>query len=109
MARNSSSYSGSGWAVFLIALGIFFLLVNFIHGVSFWWTFFRYWPVILILLGLGYLWDYLWRRKHPDPTERKPVSGVLMAWVLVVVIFSILLVGSRGHTWGVAAGPTRHD
>lgn len=38
------------WGVFLLALGVIFLLKNF--GLWEWFDFGRFWPVILVLLGL---------------------------------------------------------
>src|SRR5579864_644586 len=109
MTQNGSRRSGGyGPAIFLIVLGFFFLFLNLMHGGSLWWTLVRYWPVILILLGLGRLWDYLWKRQHPD-TRRGPVSGVAVAWILVVIVFSFLLLGSRGHVWGPFHGRLVHD
>ena len=106
MAQNGSSRS-SGPAISLIVLGIFFLLLNFVHGISVWWTLARYWPVILILLGLGHLWDYLWRRQHPDGA-RSPISGIAATWIMVAVVFSILLFTSRGQKWGAFNGGELH-
>jgi DUF4097 and DUF4098 domain-containing protein YvlB len=45
-------------ALLWIGLGILFLLRNFGIGPSFWSLAARYWPVLLILLGLGKVIDY---------------------------------------------------
>ena len=66
MARGSSA--GVLWAgVILIAIGAFFLANNF-YDISAWRVFARYWPVILILIGLRKLYRYFtWQEIVPPP------------------------------------------
>jgi len=75
----------------LIALGLFFLYAN-LGGLDPLPLLSRYWPVLLILLGLGKLWDYFWLRSHP---EARPVAGLTGVTIAAVVFFLLL---------GVAAG-----
>lgn len=49
-------------ALLWIGLGILFLLQNFGIGPNFWVLAGRYWPVLLILLGLGKVIDYYFKK-----------------------------------------------
>ena len=44
-------------AVLLVALGLLFLYSNFRPGLDPWPLLSRYWPLLLISLGLGKVWD----------------------------------------------------
>src|SRR5512140_2718039 len=66
-----------------IGLGILFLLRNFGIGPDFWSLAGRYWPILLILLGLGKVIDY-YRKK----------DGVSLRIGEVLIILLILLWGS---------------
>jgi len=81
--------------VILISLGVLFLMFNFIPDFDPWPVLARYWPLLLIFLGLGRLWDYYQDRQHPD--QPKPaVRGTSVAWVLLFV----LLVAGSWHARG---------
>jgi hypothetical protein len=57
----------------LIALGIIFLLENWYGVFSFWRLFAKYWPVILIIIGLKKLHAYFtW---HDIPAPPLPNTG----------------------------------
>lgn len=49
-------------ALLWVALGILFLLRNFGIGLDFWSLAGRYWPILLILLGLGKVIDYFLKK-----------------------------------------------
>jgi hypothetical protein len=71
-ARNTSGALTAG--LILIALGIILLLENWYGVFSFWRLFARYWPVILIIIGLKKLHAYFTWRDAPAPlpnTEHK--------------------------------------
>jgi hypothetical protein len=52
----------------LIALGVIFLIENWYGSISVWRLFGRYWPVILISIGLVKLYRYFtWREIPPVP------------------------------------------
>jgi hypothetical protein len=91
---NDSCSRFPGPAIFLIVLGLFFLVVNHIHSTALWWVLSRYWPVILILIGIGRLWDYYWPRNHPEYTARK--AGTSTAWIVILILFGGLMFHSRG-------------
>jgi hypothetical protein len=70
-------------ALLWIGLGVVFLLRNFNIGPDFWSMAGRYWPILLILLGLGKVIDYF--RGH---------EGVSIRAGEIIGIFLLLIVGS---------------
>lgn len=55
----------------LIAIGIVFFLEIWYEGFSIWHLVGRYWPVILILVGLNKLYGYFtWQETLPAPAVR---------------------------------------
>ncbi|MGH9716711.1 MAG: toast rack family protein [Candidatus Acidiferrales bacterium] len=88
-----------GGPVILIALGLIFLVWNFRPGMDPWWILWHYWPLILVFLGVGMIWDSFWTRNHPD--SNMPISGVSVAWIVLLALFVIAL----WHGGANAAGP----
>lgn len=91
--------------VLLIALGITFLLANILPDFDPWPITVRFWPLALICLGLGMIWDSYYRHEHsgqaPDPAAGPWISGTSVAWILVLTFF-ILAVwhgGARHRGW----------
>jgi len=72
--------------IVLIAIGVLFLMATMRPGFDPWPILFHYWPVILILVGLGKIWDYYWTRDHPDSSGRV-VTGVGTAWIILLILF----------------------
>jgi len=77
--------------VVLIALGAMFLYANWRPAFDPWPILRTYWPLILIFIGLGKMWDVTRARQNPDGTSRS--GGVslgatfgALAFVLVLVI-----------------------
>ncbi len=58
--------------IVLIALGGMFLYANWRPAFDPWPILRTYWPLILIFVGLGKMWDATQRRQNPDGTR----SGV---------------------------------
>ena len=75
-------------AFLLIALGVLFLYSNFRPGLDPWPLLSRYWPVLLVFLGLGKLWDQFGSQ---DGTRKGWLSGREIAVILLLVIFGIAL------------------
>jgi len=82
MSRNKRRPSLLG-ALLWIGLGVVFLLRNFNIGPDFWSMAGRYWPILLILLGLGKVIDYF-RQKEGVSIRIGEVFGILF----------LLLIGS---------------
>ena len=93
--------------IILIGIGVLFLLGTMRPDFDPWWIFWRYWPVLLIFIGLGQIWDHYWNR-NPDGTRSHAVSGTGLA--LIVLLIVVIVVGLRGggrswdrgpgHDWG---------
>lgn len=83
-SRRRGSFVGP---IILIILGALFLTWNFRPYFDPWPIIFRYWPVVLILVGLGKVWDYLRSQRHPDAADRPLISGVALAWIIILLLF----------------------
>ena len=90
-------------ALFLIGLGVFFLLMNLMPNFDPWSTLFRYWPIVLILLGLGKMWDAYRLRQNPN-SKGGDSSGTVVALLVFLLIIGLAVMAGRG---GSAA--TVHD
>ena len=77
--RRRGSITG---ALFLIGLGVFFLLMNLVPNFDPWTTVFRYWPIVLILLGLGKIWD-----AHRMRQNSGVVDGGSSGTVAALIVF----------------------
>ncbi len=58
----------------LMSIGLIFFLQNMYEHFSAWRLLARYWPVILIIVGLRKLYDYLTWQENPQ--EIPPAPGV---------------------------------
>lgn len=92
--------------IILIAIGVFFLVANLVPSFDPWVILMRYWPVILILIGLGKVWDYYAARRY-GRAGGSDVSGVLIAVILLILLLG-LSVWRAGRHAGVAA-EQRHE
>ncbi|MGH9573377.1 MAG: toast rack family protein [Candidatus Acidiferrales bacterium] len=84
--RRHRSFLGP---VILICIGVFFLVANLVPSFDPWLILVRYWPVILIVIGLGKVWDYYASRRDGGAAA----GGSNAAGVLIAVILLILLLG----------------
>lgn len=90
------SYSGSiTGALILIAIGIFFLILNFRPEINPWPILFRYWPLILIFIGVGKIFDSFIFRERDGAPAPDHISGVSIAFVALILIFGLAI--WRGH------------
>jgi len=76
--------------IVLVTIGAMFLYANWRPAFDPWPILRTYWPLILIFIGLGKMWDVSRARQNPDGTARSGVSlgatfGAL-AFVLVLVV-----------------------
>ncbi len=81
-------------ATVLIGLGVLFLYTNSHPGVDPWPLLSRYWPVFLIFVGLGKLWDYYKTKKNPGGS-RGLITGGEIAAIALIIFFVIAI--SRHH------------
>ena len=93
--------------IILIGIGVLFLLGTMRPDFDVWWVFWRYWPMLLILLGLGQIWDHYWNR-NPDGTRSYGLSGTALAMIVSLVILIVLGWRGPGRSWAGGTGGT-HD
>jgi hypothetical protein len=77
-------------AVLLVALGLLFLYSNFRPGLDPWPLLSRYWPLLLISLGLGKVWDQF-RPRDSSHAGRAWLGGGEIAVILLLVVAGIAL------------------
>ncbi len=82
--RRPSLLGGLLWT----GLGVLFLLRNFGIGPDFWSLAARYWPIILILLGLGKVIDY-YRQKEGVSIRVGEVIGIFFLLVIGTLITKV--------------------
>lgn len=80
-------------ALILVAIGFLLLLGNLRPEFHVWHAVATYWPLILILLGLGRLWDYSHRDRYTDARSR--MSGGVVVLLIVLLVIGVAL--SRNH------------
>jgi N-terminal domain of toast_rack, DUF2154/LiaI-LiaF-like transmembrane region len=81
-------------AAILIGLGTLFLYTNSHPSVDPWPLLARYWPLLLIFIGAGKLWDYYAQQQHPGQ-NRRLVTGGEIAAILLILLFVAAV--SRHH------------
>jgi hypothetical protein len=80
-------------ALLLVGLGVLFLYAN-LRGLNPWPLVSQWWPLLLILLGLGKLWDFMRQRSHPEAAGTPWLSGGAIAVLILLLVFGVAL--SRG-------------
>lgn len=91
--------------ILLVAIGVVFLLINVgvIASRSFFWWFSKYWPVVLILLGLVKLAEYLLARSRNERAPGIGPGGIVLL-VFFVVVGAAFSAASRA-TWNLNVDP----
>jgi hypothetical protein len=73
--------------IILIVLGTILLLFRLYPSFNPLWALWRFWPLILILIGLGKIWDSYYWRHHTGQGVSPWISGTGIAWILLLVFF----------------------
>jgi hypothetical protein len=90
------AYRGSiTGGLILVAIGIFFLIISIRPEINPWPILFRYWPLILIFIGIGKIFDSFIFGDRGGPAGSDHVSGVAVAFVALILIFALAI--WRGH------------
>jgi hypothetical protein len=85
--HRRSSVTG---ALIVIAVGVLLLLTNLYPEMNAWSIVLRYWPVAIILVGLGKVFDAFRYRGAPgDPNRSQPTSAMPYAVLLIVVLILV--------------------
>lgn len=84
--RRDGSYV---FPIVLIALGALFLYAEFRPAFNPWPVLRTYWPLLLILVGLGKIYDSTRRRTDPSAPDRFAVGSAIGAVALVVLLVAI--------------------
>jgi N-terminal domain of toast_rack, DUF2154/Domain of unknown function (DUF5668) len=95
----------------LIGVGVLFLLTRWLPEFDPWPVLWRYWPLLLILVGAGMFWDMAQRRHDPERAPLFPV-GSTIGTVTFLLVLGFLIWHARGlahRDWmHVSAGSGRH-
>jgi hypothetical protein len=110
MAQDGASRHGSlVFPILLITIGGMFLYANWRPSFDPWPVLTTYWPLILIFLGLGKIWDVSQRRQNPDAPHRSSVGATVAILAFVFVLFVLLWHGRAfSHGRGFSSS-VRHD
>src|SRR5262249_7362472 len=82
----------------LVALGVLFLYTNLRPEVNPWPLVSRWWPLLLIFLGLGKLWDFYRLRSEPGAVEGTWLSGGEIAVIVLLVLLVGVALSRKGGT-----------
>jgi hypothetical protein len=92
--------------IVLIGIGVLFLLGTVRPEFDPWIVFWRFWPLLLIFVGLGKIFDHYWNRGD-DGTRKHALSGTALAVIACLLVLIVLswYGGGRwdrgpGHGWG---------
>jgi Domain of unknown function (DUF5668) len=102
MAQNGYPRRSSlVFPILLIAVGAIILYGNWRPSFDPWPVLWRYWPLILIFIGIGKIWDSWQRRQNPDapPQGGSSFGTTLGAVLFVVVLLALLVNGHRFSRW----------
>jgi N-terminal domain of toast_rack, DUF2154 len=110
MAPDGARRHGSlVFPILLITIGGLFLYANSRPSFDPWPILTTYWPLILIFLGAGKLWDVSRRRQNPDAAPGSSL-GVTIGVLALVLVLVVLFWHGRGfsHRRGFSSS-LRHD
>lgn len=100
MAQNSVPRRASlVFPIVLIVVGGIFLYANWHPDFDPWPILWTYWPLILIFIGLGTIWEHWRRRQNPDAPPASSVGAGLGAVVFVLILFVVLWHGRFSRHW----------
>jgi hypothetical protein len=84
-----------GFGIVLIVLGVVLLVMIRRPDFDPWRALGRYWPFILIFLGLGKLLDHLLNRNNPQGGRNNLISGTAIALLVLVGLFAVFARGAH--------------
>ena len=84
--------------IILIGFGVLFLMGTIRPDFDPWWVFWRYWPLLLIFVGLGQIFDHYWNR-NPDGSRSHAVSGTAVMMIVLLAVVIGLGWHGTGRSW----------
>ncbi|MGB7438516.1 MAG: toast rack family protein, partial [Candidatus Acidiferrum sp.] len=109
-ANNRISRTSVVFPLLLIGVGVLFLLTRWLPDFDPWPVLWKYWPLLLILLGAGMFWDRAQRQRDPEHAPAFPV-GSTVGTLLFLVVLAVLLAHWRNyshHEWSNVSAGTGH-
>jgi hypothetical protein len=100
MAQTNQPRRGSlVLPILLIAIGAIFLYANWHPAFDPWPILWTYWPLILIFIGLGKIYDSWRRRQNPDAPPGPGIGTTLGVVIFILVILALFSSGRRWSRW----------
>jgi len=84
--------------IVLIGVGALFLYANWRPAFDPWPILRTYWPLILVFIGMGKMWDATKRRQNPDGTRSGTSLGTTTGALAFVLVLIILFWHGRAFT-----------
>jgi hypothetical protein len=94
--------------ILLIAIGGLFLYENGHPYFNPWSILWRYWPLILIFVGLGKIWDNTRRSKDPNAPRDFPTGSTIGILLFVLILGAVLWSGKGRARHGNYSSHTSH-
>jgi N-terminal domain of toast_rack, DUF2154/Domain of unknown function (DUF5668) len=88
---------GFVFPIILIIVGALFLYANYSPAFDPWRILGTYWPIILILLGLGKIWDHNHRQAYSEGRCQSSV-GTTIGIVAAILVLTLLVWHGRSHS-----------
>ncbi|MGB8475789.1 MAG: toast rack family protein [Candidatus Acidiferrum sp.] len=110
MAQGSGPRRSSlVFPILLIALGAIFLYANWHPYFNPWPILWTYWPLILIFIGLGAIWDSWRRRQNPDAPRGSSMGASLGAIAFIIILVALLAYGRTPRRWRGSSYSLQHQ
>ncbi|GEM_PF-261820 len=112
MAQNRGVRSTSVvFPLLLIAFGVMVLMARSNPNVDPWPVLRHYWPLILILIGAGMIWDRSRRPGNPEDLAPFPLGTTIGTILFLLIVFALTLHnhGSFSRTSVGPSGPMKHS
>lgn len=100
MAQNSAPRRPSVVGpIILICIGVLFLVGQLRPSFHPWAVLWMYWPLFLILMGAGLMFDSWQRRQHPEGPRGASWGVGIGAVIFLIVFFTLAARGDRFTRW----------